>query len=87
MWDGPQLIFPLILLCTFCMKLTKAVLVEEVELLSCLGPGRGWSLLLSPGPFEIKAKGLLKEWKEFSSQSAPAVANLVGEGCWGQEHR
>lgn len=34
-----------------------------------MGPGRGWPLLLSPGPFERKTKGLLKEWKEFSSQS------------------
>lgn len=62
------------------MKPTKAVLLEEVELLSCLGPGKGWFLLRSPNPFEIKANVLIKEWKEFCSQSVPAAINLLGEG-------
>lgn len=79
MW--PQLFFPLILVCTFHMKPTKAVLLEGVELLSCSGPGTGWFLLLSPSPFERKAKGLIKEQKEFCSQSIPAAINLLGEGC------
>lgn len=77
---GPQLIFPLILLCIFHMTLTKAVLLDEIELLPCLGPRMGWFLLRSPSSFERKAKGLIKEWKEFRSQSIPAVINLLGEG-------
>lgn len=77
---GPYLIFPLTLLRTFHIKLTKAVLLV-VELSSCLELGTGWLLLHSPSPFERKAKGLIKKWKEFCSQSIPAVINVLGEEC------
>lgn len=77
---GSELIFPLTLLWTFHIKLTKTVLLD-VELLSCLGLGTGWFLLFSPSPFERKVKGLIKEWKEFCSQSIPAVINFLGEEC------
>ena len=42
---GLQLISPLILLCMFHMKLTKAVLWAEAELLSCLGSRMGSAVL------------------------------------------
>lgn len=63
---GPQLFFSFILLCPFHMKPTKAVLLEEVELLSCLGPGVGRFLLHFPSPFESKTKAWLRNGKNFA---------------------
>lgn len=77
MWDELQLIFPLTLLCTFCVKLTKAILEEEVKLLSSWGPGSGWSLLLSPGPFEEKPRACVRNGKNVVVREL-----LLGQISW-----